>query len=116
MAQTCQPFSATSSNPPKRTPKVPTTFSFAIRPVIEATAACQVPQPSGAKIQAIALPIAARMLLSISTMPKEPSAHPNEEVNQTRIVASRITVPAFLINDHPRSHMERSTLPTVGQW
>ena len=32
------------------------------------------------------------------------------------MVESRITVPAFLIKDQPRSHIERSTLPTVGQW
>ena len=25
-------------------------------------------------------------------------------------------VPAFLMKDQPRSHMERSTLPRVGQW
>ena len=82
---------------------------------MEATAACQVPQPSGVKIQAIALPMTARMLLSISTMPKEPFSQPKEEVNHTKMVASRITVPAFLMKDQPRSHMERSTLPTVGQ-
>ena len=29
---------------------------------------------------------------------------------------SRIIVPAFLMKDQARSHMERSTLPTVGQW
>ena len=27
-----------------------------------------------------------------------------------------MTVPAFLMKDQPRSHMERSTLPTVGKW
>ena len=42
--QTSLPFSATSANP-KRTPKVPTTFSFAIRPVTAATAIFQSPQP-----------------------------------------------------------------------
>ena len=52
--QICQPFSATSSNPPNKIPNVLTTFSFAISPVIVATAPCHVPQPSGAKIIAIA--------------------------------------------------------------
>ena len=32
------------------------------------------------------------------------------------IVESRIIVPAFLINDQPRSHMLLSTEPTVGRW
>ena len=41
--------------------KVPTMFSLATRPVMEATTACQLPQPSGAKIQAMAPPILARM-------------------------------------------------------
>ena len=31
---------------------MPTMFSLAIRPVIEATVACQLPKPRGAKIQA----------------------------------------------------------------
>ena len=35
------------------------------RPVMEATVACQLPQPSGVKIQAIALPMVARMEESI---------------------------------------------------
>ena len=113
--QICQPFSATSSNPPKSTPNVPTTFSLAIRPVTDATAPCQWPQPSGANRNATALPIAARMLWSISTMPKLPSCQPKDEVNQTKIVARRMIVPAFLMNDQPRSHIERRMLPTVGQ-
>ena len=58
---------------------VPTMFSFAMRPVTEATVACQVPQPSGAKIQAIALPIVARIEEPISSsvsMRKVPSTKP----------------------------------------
>ena len=35
-------------------------FSFATRPVIEATAACQLPQPCGIKSQQIAFPIMAK--------------------------------------------------------
>ena len=42
-------------------------FSLATRPVMEATAACQLPQPRGLKIQAMALPMAARMEQSISS-------------------------------------------------
>ena len=45
-----------------------------------------------------------------------PSAQPKYVVNQTRIVDSRMIVPAFLMKDQPRSHMERRTLPSVGQW
>ncbi len=114
-SQTSIPSSATSANP-KRMPKVPTTFSFAISPVSDATADFQLPQPRGAKTHATALPIAARMLSSISTIPNEPSTLPKLEVNQTTTVANRIIVPAFLINDHARSHILRSTLPKVGQW
>ena len=49
-------------------------------------------------------------------MPKEPSTQPKKEVNQTKMVDRVMMVPAFLIKDQPRSHMERSTLPTVGIW
>ena len=40
-------------------------FSFATRPVMDATTACQLPQPRGAKIQSMAPPMAARMEQSI---------------------------------------------------
>ena len=93
-------------------------FSLAISPVIEATVACQVPQPSGAKIQAMAPPMPARiewLISSSASIRKLPSTTPKKLRNQTRIVESRIMVPAFLIKDQPRSHMDRSTLPTVGR-
>ena len=81
-----------------------------------ATALCQLPQPKGAKSQAIPLPITARMeLLRSSTMPKLPFSTPNPWRNHSRIAESRITVPAFLIKDQARSHMERRMLPTVGR-
>ena len=41
---------------------------------------------------------------------------PKRERNQMTIVESRMIVPAFLMNDQPRSHMDRRTLPRVGQW
>ena len=94
-------------------------FSLAIKPVIDATVACQLPQPSGAKIHEIALPTAANMLLPISSSASiwnVPSTQPKRERNQSTMVDSRMIVPAFLMNDQPRSHIERSTLPTVGQW
>ena len=98
-------------------PKVPTTFSFATSPVIAATADFQSPQPSGAKIHAIPLPIAARKpSLRSSTMPKRPSAMPKLEANQMKMVDKRMIVPAFLMKDQPRSHMLLSTFPTVGIW
>ena len=53
------------SPPLNRMPMVPTMFSLATRPVMEATAACQLPQPKGMKIQATRLPIRARMEQSI---------------------------------------------------
>ena len=39
-----------------RMPTVATTFSFATRPVMDVTVACQSPKPSGAKIQPMPLP------------------------------------------------------------
>ena len=81
-----------------------------------ATALCQLPQPSGMKIQAMAFPITARMeWLRSSTMPKLPFSTPKAWRNQSKIADSRMTVPAFLIKDQARSHIERSTLPTVGR-
>ena len=32
------------------------------------------------------------------------------------MVERRMMVPAFLMKDQPRSHIERRTLPTVGRW
>ena len=82
-----------------------------------ATVACQLPKPRGAKIQAMVLPMLARMewLLS-STMPKAPFSKPKPWRNHNTMVDSRITVPARLMKDQPRSHMDRSTLPTEGAW
>ena len=48
-------------------PSVLTACSFASSALTEATAACQEPKPSGAKINAIASPITFRMLLSKSS-------------------------------------------------
>ena len=92
-------------------------FSLATSPVIEATAACQLPHPSGVNIQQIALPILAKILISISSSANilnPSSVNPKYVVNHTTIVERRIIVPAFLMNDQPRSHMLLSTEPTVG--
>ena len=51
-----------------------------------------------------------------SSIPKDPSAHPKFIKNHRMMVDNVMMVPAFLIKDHPRSHMLRRTLPTVGQW
>ena len=45
-----------------------------------------------------------------------PSTKPKYVVNQITIVDRRMIVPALRIKDHPRSHMLRRTLPTVGIW
>ena len=100
-------------------PIVPTMFSFATSPVKEATVACQVPKPRGAKIHASAEPTFARIERLSSSFPsiRKPSAvQPKKEVNQTTIVESRITVPAFFTKDQPRSQVERRTVFTVGRW
>ena len=94
-------------------------FSFATRPVTEAVAACQVPKPSGRNRNANGIPILASIEYSSSSsasIRKEPSTTPKKERNQITMVESRMMVPAFLMNDQPRSHIERSTLPTVGRW
>ena len=77
------------------------------------------PHPRGLKIIATTLPILAIMLYCIwssSNIPNEPFTHPKNDKNQTTIVESKIIVPAFLMNDHPRSHILRRTFPTVGIW
>ena len=115
LPQISTPSSATSPNP-NRIPKVPTTFSFAARPVIAATAAFQLPHPRGVKIHATAEPIAARILFSISsTIPKCPPSNPNPCANHIKIVERRMIVPAFLIKDPPRSQVLLNTFPTVGR-
>ena len=120
LPQISAPSSATSPNP-YNIPKVATTFSFAIKPVIAATAIFQpspaLVQPSGVKIHAIALPIEARIeLFNSSTIPKLPLSHPKLIKNHNTMVDKRMIVPAFLMKDQPLSHMLRSTLETVGQW
>ena len=63
-------------------------------------------------------PMAARMELWISlssSIRKVPSTQPKYVVNHTKMVESRMMVPAFLMKLQPRSHMLRSTLPRVGQ-
>ena len=100
-------------------PRVPTMFSLATRPVMEATAACQLPQPRGLKIHASTPPMAARMEQPISSsesIRKLPSTKPKKLVNQTKMVDSRMMVPAFLMKLQPRSHMLRSTFRAVGRW
>ena len=116
------PSSATSAKP-NNIPNVATTFSFAIRPVIAATAIFHpspaLVHPSGVKIGAITLPIDAKILslsCSASNIPNFPSTQPKLIRNQRMIVERRIIVPAFLMNDHPLSHMLLRTFPNVGQW
>ena len=49
--------SSAASAIPNNTPKVPTTFSLATKPVNVETADCQFPNPSGANIGAITFPM-----------------------------------------------------------
>lgn len=53
---------------------------------------------------------------SSSSIVKLPSIKPKRLVNQITIVERRMIVPAFLMNDQPRFHIERRTFPTVGRW
>ena len=54
--------SSAASAIPNNTPNVPTTFSLATRPVTVDTADCQLPNPRGANIGAITLPMLANIL------------------------------------------------------
>ena len=92
-----------------------TTSSLAIRPVTVATAACQVPKPSGANMTASAEPaIASRDELLSSTMPKAPFSKPKPCRNQSMTVEASMTVPARFMKDQPRSQVERRTFPAEG--
>ena len=65
-------YSSTSPRP-LNTPIVETMPSLATKPEREEATACQVPKPRGAKIQAMAPPMTARKLDSVSTSPNTPS-------------------------------------------
>ena len=105
-------------------PNVPTTFSFATRPVIAATAIFQLPHPSGVKIHAIRLPILANDTLSLSSfhcciLPVRRSSAfqmlrlsiRSSARTRQRWLIDVIIVPAFLMKDQPRSHILLNTFP-----
>ena len=65
----------------------------------------------------MALPMAAKMeLLLSSTMVNWPSTKPKPWRNHSTMVEARITVPARLMKDQPRSQVARSTLTAAGTW
>ena len=94
-------------------PKVPTTFSLAMRPVKAATVARQSPQPSGAKMKQMAEPMAASMDSLSSTISKRQL---KLDSSQTSTVDRKITLPAFFTKALLRSHMWMSTPLTRGMW
>ena len=56
------------------------------------------------------------MSISSSASILKPSGvKPKKVANQTTIVERSIMVPAFFMNDQPRSQVERRTFLTVGQ-
>src|SRR5690606_9443228 len=75
--------------------------SFARIPVMSATEACHVPNPSGAKIGATSFPTEARKLASISLMP----AALKFARNQSRTDMEKMMVPAFFRKDLPLSQV-----------
>ena len=116
LPQISSPFSATSAKP-YSTPKVPTTFSLAMRPVKVATAGFQLPKPKGAKRGATAWPMeASRLVLLSSTMPNCPSVKPKPCRNHSTMEEARMTVPARLMKLQPRSQVARSTFAAWGTW
>ena len=94
-----------------------TTASLAMRPERRATAACQVPKPRGAKMKSTVWPtLASRELLLSSTIWNTPSTKPKPWRNQRMTEERRMTVPARLMKDQPRSQVARSTLTAAGAW
>ena len=55
-------------------------------------------------------------LFMSSTMPKAPFSQPKPWRNHRMMEEARITVPARLMKDQPRSQVARSTLPAEGMW
>ena len=66
-------------------------------------------------MKAMAPPMAASTeLFMSSTMPKAPFSQPKPWRNHRTMVEARMTVPARLMKDQPRSQVARSTLPAEG--
>src|SRR5574344_59487 len=88
---------------PFKMAKVPMACSLAISALTTATALFQLPNPSGAKIQAIILPSVAIILSSISsTISKEKL---NLERNHITMQAVKMIVPALMIKPLDLSHI-----------
>ena len=97
--------SSSSSSIPAKVPKVATTTSLAANPAMIATAACQVPNPKGANIGAITLPIIP------NTLSADPYSTPNGKILNAHktIEQARMIVPAFLKNPFTFSQVCHST-------
>ena len=102
--------SDTASAAPNNTPNVETIFSLAIHPVTTATDALHSPNPSGANIHCIDLPMLANIESSISHIPPKLKL----DKNHIRIVDPNIIVPAFIANPLTFSHACINTLFKVG--
>ncbi len=81
---------------PRMIPNVATIVSFAKKPLIIATVDSQFPHPRGIKIGAINSPIDLKILCSVSTLTRDQSKLCK---NQMTIQATKIIVPALIIND-----------------
>ena len=100
-------FTASSVSPDTlaSTPIVETIASFAVNPEIEAATGCHSPNPSGAKIGAIAPPITANKLFpGSSTAPNEPLTNPYPLKNHITTQAKNRIVPALMMNPYNLSH------------
>ena len=99
-----------SSPTPNNVPNVLTTVSLASKPVTNATAACQNPNPNGANIGAIILPNIPR------TLSIDASSTPGGKLLKihTSTQTPKIMVPAFLMKREPLSHMCNRELLSVG--
>ena len=106
--------SAVSISIPAMVPRVPTRSSLAMSPVIVATESSQLPNPMGAKIPQMALPMDARMESSMISASCNPQVY--EDRNQMSTVANRTIVNAFFTNPHPLWSVAIPTLTAEGAW
>ena len=83
----------------KITANVLTTFSLAKIPAIVATIARQFPKPKGIKKLVKHFPNCANKEFSCETKPNPLVLNPKFIRNQIKILAKKITVPAFVIKD-----------------
>ena len=100
-------------SPPNSTVRVETTLSLAVKPVISAVETRQSPKPSGLKIGAIKLPMAASRLASGAAATFNRVS--NVCRNQISTVATKMIVKAFCKKSRAFSQINWPTLRAEGK-